>query len=135
MSWSPHDSGLLCFLLGLDLDALPNSPLLGSIWETFVFSELRKKVQRDGPAAPSIFFYRDAQGRELDFLRLQKGQLDLLECKWAEVPDPRWFQGLKTLSPWIGKNKSHPLGEQYLVCRTPSPHVMQDVRIISPQDL
>ncbi len=87
-----HDTGLLCFLLGLDEESLAQSPLIGAIWETFVYSELRKQSQVDAHQNQSIWFYRDAQGRELDFLRTHRAKIDLLECKWAEDPGDRWFK-------------------------------------------
>jgi len=38
-----NDTGLLCFLLGLDAGALARSTALGSVWEAFVYAELRKE--------------------------------------------------------------------------------------------
>ena len=43
-----RDSGLLCFLLGLDENSLAGSPFLGPVWESFVFSEMRKTVASQG---------------------------------------------------------------------------------------
>lgn len=43
-----RDSGLLCFLLGLDENSLAGSPFLGPAWESFVFSEMRKTVASQG---------------------------------------------------------------------------------------
>jgi uncharacterized protein len=79
------DTGLLCFLLGVDSAALTRSPWLGSIWEGFVYSELRKFRAAHAPEQ-SIWFYRDQQGREVDFLIQGGGGLTLIECKWTELP-------------------------------------------------
>ena len=46
-----RDSGLLCFLLGLDASTLLTSPALGAVWETFVFAEMRKLNEAE--SAPS----------------------------------------------------------------------------------
>ena len=53
------DSGLLCFLLGIKETDISSSPFKGQIWETFVFSELRK-IGRTITAAPAFWFYRDS---------------------------------------------------------------------------
>ena len=62
-----RDSGLMCYLLNLITETLPTSPLLGGVWETFVFSEPRKRVSfQDKPI--SVWFYRDQRAREIDFV-------------------------------------------------------------------
>ena len=59
------DSGLLCHLLGIrSMEALLDSSLRGPIWETFVFSELRKKH----PDGVDIWYWREQKGTEVDFL-------------------------------------------------------------------
>lgn len=42
------DTGLLCFLLGLDERSLPQSPYLGTVWESAVYAQLRKQRDRSG---------------------------------------------------------------------------------------
>lgn len=80
-----RDSGLLCYLLNLTAATLPTSPLLGAIWETFVFAELRKLVSlQDEPA--TLWFYRDQRAREIDFVIDSGGRLSFIEAKWQEHP-------------------------------------------------
>lgn len=83
-----NDTGLLCFLLGLrSKEAMLQSPYLGAIWETFVFSEIRKKdLHLDG--SWNWNFYRD-KTREIDFIRDEGGMFTLLECKWTENPSKK----------------------------------------------
>ncbi len=79
-------SGLLCFLLNMDEQALGGSPLLGAVWETFVFAEMRK--MNAASAAPSnIWYYRDQRAREIDFVFERGGTLTFVECKWSEHPE------------------------------------------------
>jgi uncharacterized protein len=81
------DTGLLCFLLGIsNADELLRSPQLGAIWETFVFSELRKH-ERYGKGA-AISFFRDRSG-EVDFLIDRGGRIEMYEAKWSEHPSAR----------------------------------------------
>ena len=79
-----NDVGLLCFLLGLNGDSVTDSYLVGSIWETFLFSELRKYLSATAPEA-SVWFYRD-QSREADFVIEKDARVTLAEAKWKELP-------------------------------------------------
>ena len=79
-----NDVGLLCFLLGLNRDSVTDSYLIGSIWETFLFSELRKYLSVTAPEA-SVWFYRD-QSREADFVIEKDARVTLAEAKWKELP-------------------------------------------------
>lgn len=86
-----NDTGLLCFLLGHTPDALSDSPLIGAIWENFVFSELSKWLMLNRPEW-SIWFYRDQQNREADFLiQGPYHQIRIMDAKWSEMPSPKSF--------------------------------------------
>ena len=78
-----RDTGLLCFLLNLDEATLGVSPYAGAVWETLVFSELRKLVQQ-GQRQVNFWYYRDQRAQEIDFVLEAGGRLTLLECKWRE---------------------------------------------------
>ena len=82
-----NDVGLLCFLLGHNRAVVAQSYLIGAIWETLVFGELRKYIGIEAPEA-SLWFYRD-QSREIDFVIERDGELTLAESKWKELPSPR----------------------------------------------
>lgn len=79
------DTGLLCFVLNLDTPALLASPLLGAVWETFVFAELRKLNEIHGRRA-GLWHYREHGGRAVDFVLESGGALSFVECKWDERP-------------------------------------------------
>jgi predicted AAA+ superfamily ATPase len=62
------DPGLLCFLLSIrNVDQLKSHPLLGSIFETFIVSECFKRFFNIGET-PSLYFWRDQTGNEIDLL-------------------------------------------------------------------
>jgi len=64
---------------------LGGSPLLGAVWETFLFSEMRKL--NGTLAAPFAFwYYRDQRAREIDCVLERGGQLSFVETKWQEKP-------------------------------------------------
>ena len=54
----------LCFLVNLDEWTLLNSPMLGAIWETFVFAEIRKLNEIDGRPF-GLWYYRDLAAERL----------------------------------------------------------------------
>ena len=78
------DNGLVTALLNIDsLDTLEKSLHLGNIWENFVLSEHLK----DGfVAGKDIFYFRDTNGVEIDFVIEKKGEVFLVEAKNSERP-------------------------------------------------
>ncbi|MBI5472658.1 MAG: ATP-binding protein [Ignavibacteriae bacterium] len=92
------DSGLLCYLLGIDsAKALERSPFLGSIFEGFVASEFVKQ-QINGGRQRAIYFFRDQQGLEVDFL-VPGGdkKLMLVEAKVSRTATPHMATSLERL--------------------------------------
>ena len=84
------DSGMACHLLGVRSRAeLDRSPFLGSIFEGFVASELIKsQINRGG--RKELYFFRDHQGLEIDFLfPSRKNTLWMIECKASKTVHPR----------------------------------------------
>src|SRR5262249_46510159 len=76
------DSGLACHLLGIDTAAeLAKSPFLGTVFEGFIASELIKAQVNRG-LRPEVYFFRDEQGLEVDFLVPGRASaVSLIECK------------------------------------------------------
>lgn len=80
------DNGLIASLLNIDsLEVLDKSMYLGSLWENFVFSEYLKEGFISGK---DIFFYRDSNGNEIDFIVEKEGAIYLIEAKHTERPKP-----------------------------------------------
>ena len=107
-----NDVGVLCFLLGLNRASVMDSYLIGAIWETFVFGELRKYLSATAPEA-SLWFYRD-QSREIDFVIEKDGRLTLAEAKWKELPSRKDFQRLLAVQPLLRTARLPAL----VLCRT-----------------
>ena len=80
------DSGLCAFLMGITgVRELLASPLAGALWETLVFSEIRRRqISRRG--GWTLNFWRD-RTREADFLLHRGGRFDLADAKWTASPD------------------------------------------------
>jgi hypothetical protein len=128
-----NDTGMLCFLLGLDQRALLTSPLVGTVWETFIFSEFRKR-ESAAPSPATLWYYRDAQGREIDFIQIRDGRIHLFEAKWTETADPRWIAILNEAAGILGRSKVYLPGDSHLMCRTPSAFVNDRVKVVHPAE-
>jgi predicted AAA+ superfamily ATPase len=62
------DSGMACYLLGIASQSeLERSPFLGALFEGFVAAEILKSQVNRGERK-ELYFFRDQQGLEVDFL-------------------------------------------------------------------
>ena len=92
------DSGLGCHLLGIDSAAqLARSPFAGALFEGFVASEIAKHQINRG-ARVQLYYFRDQQGLEVDFV-IPNGpdRLLLVEAKSTRTPRPAMAQPIKRL--------------------------------------
>lgn len=83
------DSGLAAHLLGVDdAKALERSPFLGALWEGFVAAEIVKRRANSG-RRPDVYWFRDQQGLEVDFV-VPRGdkRLLLVEAKASRTVSP-----------------------------------------------
>jgi hypothetical protein len=121
-----RDTGLVCFLLGLDERSLELSPFLGSLWETYIFAEMRKLESARGLGA-RFWFYRDQRGRDIDFVVERGGVLSFVETKWTEHPDPSDAATIVTLDRELASSESpwRP-GLHYVVSRTAATYPIAD---------
>ena len=116
------DTGLLCALLNISsVDELLRSPHVGAIWETLVFNELRKTLDRED-AGPGLFYWRDRK-TEVDFLRHKGGRFTLWEAKWSEFPDARDTAGLVRVRAELGATQ---VDGASVVCRAPASFALGD---------
>jgi predicted AAA+ superfamily ATPase len=83
------DAGLVCHLLGIQTQAeLDRSPFLGPIFEGFVASEILKSQINRGQRK-EIYYFRDQQGMEIDFLIPQpNARFWLVEAKASKTVQP-----------------------------------------------
>ena len=83
------DSGLACHLLGIETEAeLEKSPFLGALFEGFIAGEIIK-AQLNAGRRRELYYFRDQQGLEVDFVLPGKGgALRLVEAKAARTVTP-----------------------------------------------
>ena len=110
------DTGFLCFLLGFRQPAdLVNHALWGAVWENFVVSEVRKRLQAIAHP-PALWFWRTAHGDEVDLL-VETGPETFvaIECKAAERVESRATRGIVKLAAEYGPQA---LRAARVACRT-----------------
>jgi len=83
------DSGLACYLLGVTSSAeLERSPFLGALFEGFVAGEILKSQANQG-MRKELYYFRDQQGLEVDFLVPRpNSNLWLVEAKAGKTVQP-----------------------------------------------
>jgi uncharacterized protein len=101
------DSGFACYLLGIASEAeLLRSPFLGQLFEGFVAAEILKSQVNRG-ARKELYYFRDQQGLEVDFLipRPNAG-LWLIECKAGKTVRPAMAAPLLALRRALEKRST-----------------------------
>jgi predicted AAA+ superfamily ATPase len=84
-----EDPGLTCHLLGIATRAeLERSPFLGALYEGLIAAEILKNQSHRGERR-QLYYFRDQQGLEVDFLLpATGGNLWLIECKASNTVRP-----------------------------------------------
>jgi len=109
------DTGLCAFLGGFDTPAsLEAGYLSGAILETWAFAEIIRSYWHNG-SDPSIYFYRDADQREIDFVIEQNMKLYPIEVKKTSVPSSDHIKSFNLLS-----KLDKPAGAGAVLCLRPS---------------
>jgi len=98
------DSGLACHLLGIESETmLRRSHFYGAIFEGFVASEIAK-LQSGAGRRRELYYFRDQQGLEVDFLvPLGDAKLALIEAKASATVLPRMGEPLLRLARAVSK--------------------------------
>ena len=100
------DSGLACHLLGVDSQAeLAKSPFQGALFEGFVASEIIK-AQANAGRRRELYYFRDEQGLEVDFLMPgRSGAMVLVECKASRTVTPAMALPMQRLAEALRKKR------------------------------
>lgn len=104
------DTGLLCYLLGLEEPAqVARDPLVGHLFENLVVLEALK-ARFNSARTPNLSFFRDARGNELDLILDDARQLTGVEIKSAATFHSSFKKGLE----WFENNVT-PLARKAIV--------------------
>ena len=103
-----YDVGLVSWLLGIRTsDQLTTHPLKGSIFETFVVSELAKSCFNRGER-PNLYFWRDSNGNEVDVIVERGIDLMPIEIKSGKTVASDSFAGLEKWRNLAGNTATEP---------------------------
>lgn len=90
-----HDSGLVCWLLGIrTVEQLHSHPLRGAIFESWVVSEIAKH-RANRAESRGLSFYRDRDGAEADAIVEGPDRLTLVEAKAAQTASSSLLAGVR----------------------------------------
>jgi predicted AAA+ superfamily ATPase len=96
------DAGLVCHLVGIRRpQELELHPLRGALLENLVFSEFLKRSFNSG-TRPSILFFRDKTGHEVDFLIADGDRLRAFEVKSSATFRRGYVSDLRYVRDLIG---------------------------------
>jgi len=109
------DTGLACYLLGIrSADQLREHPLRGAIFETWVASEVLKSRLHRG-LEPSLCFYRDRKGTEVDLLVELGRELLAIEVKSGQTIATDFFGPLQSFAALVASARPRRAVRGFLV--------------------
>ena len=102
-----YDTGLACSLLEIKTPAQMNTHYLrGNLFENMVISDFMKNDYNKGIIEPSVSFWRDSVGNEVDLIHRDGDREDAYEIKSAETFNESFLKGLKYWSKLAGPDAS-----------------------------
>ena len=115
------DSGLACHLLGIETEAeLEKSPFLGAIFEGFIASEI-VKAQVNAGKRRELYYFRDQQGLEVDFVVPGKNaSVTLIEAKSSKTLKAEMSKPMQSLADTWNQRAEKRGIRQLLVSRATS---------------
>ena len=93
-----YDTGLACALAGIDdAEQLNRDPLRGAFFENLVILEAMKRAYNNGNR-PSLYFYRDSKGVEVDLVEYYGRKLIPTEIKSSATFNPAFCKNLSVFA-------------------------------------
>ena len=114
------DSGLACHLLGIETAGeLERSPFLGALFEGFIAAEIAK-AQVNAGRRRELYYFRDEQGLEVDFLLPGRGgSVALVECKAGRTVTPDMAVPMQRLAEAMKRKHAKAVVTRFLVHQEP----------------
>jgi hypothetical protein len=135
------DAGLACHLLGIDTAGeLARSPFRGALFEGFIAAEIAK-AQVNAGGRRELYYFRDEQGLEVDFLVPgRSGSVALVECKAGRTVTPDMAAPMRRLAEALKRKRTKAAGTRMFLVHqsspagTPTPAVAPGVRALPWQE-
>lgn len=121
------DTGLAAYLCGMDsAETLQNSFLKGRFFETFIFNEIKKSYMNNGEMI-SLYYYRDTNQNEIDFVLLRNGTLSCIEIKTGQSFNASYTRSFKQLNA-----TKYIKGQNAIICTADKISIINDGTLILP---
>ena len=91
-----YDTGLACYLLGLEKEKVSSYYQYGSLFENFIINEIMKSYTNRGER-PSLYFWRESNGTEIDLLIPKGDTLIPIEIKSSQTLRMDFFKNIKKI--------------------------------------
>lgn len=115
------------WLLGIrTTEQMVTHPLRGNLFETFVISELIKSKLNRGEK-PSLFFWRDSNGNEVDLIVEQDAKLMPIEVKSGRTLTSESFASLEKWRALAGTQAAPPA----LIYGGDESYKQKDIKVIA----
>lgn len=102
-----YDTGLAASLLEIKTETQMNTHYLrGNLFENMVVTDFIKNDFNKGMIEPSVSFWRDSAGNEVDLIYRDSDKEDAFEIKSAETFNESFLDGLKYWSKYSGAKPS-----------------------------
>ena len=121
------DTGLAAYLCGIDnAETLQKSFLKGRFFETFIYNEIRKTYMNNGQFQ-QLFYYRDSDQNEVDFVLINNATLSCIEIKSGQNFNASHTKGFKKI-----ENTKFIKGKNAIICTSDKVSIINDGTIIIP---
>lgn len=100
------NTGLAAYLTGWkSADTIRDGAMAGAYFETFVFTEILKSYYNMGIIDPEVYYFRDREGHEIDFIIEDEGTLYPVEVKKHAAPNKKDCSAFSFLDEIQGKKR------------------------------
>lgn len=121
------DTGLVCYLVGWKTkEQAKNGAMAGSLFETFVFSEIAKSYLNAGKTLDNIYYYRDKDKKEIDFIIEENGIVYPIEIKMSATIDIHWDKH----NNYLSKVKNKKVEKITVICQVDKKYVLENMMVL-----
>ena len=121
------DTGLVCYLVGWKTkEQIKNGAMAGSLFETFVFSEIAKSYLNAGKTLDNIYYYRDKDKKEIDFIIEENGILYPIEIKMSATIDMHWDK----YNNYLSKVENKKVEKITVICQVDKKYELENMMVL-----
>ena len=121
------DTGLVCYLVGWKTkEQAKNGAMAGSLFETLVFSEIVKSYLNAGKTIDNIYYYRDKDKKEIDFVIEENDVLYPIEIKMSATIDMHWDK----YNNYLSKVKNKRVEKITVICQVDKKYELENMMVL-----